>query len=380
MISIRKRIKDNLFFLVMLFFLFYSGGLISNKDIIASRYDFDEQDASILAIKKNINAVVNIIVNEEVINKIIINRKVNDKIFKEEKLEREVKNLGSGTGFLISSNGYILTNKHLVFKENTDNKIFYKIVFSDGSIKEAEFIDSDPINDLAVLKVDGENLTYVELGNSDELEQGSSVIAIGNALGRYQNTVTKGIVSGLFRTLVAKNKNSNQREVLTNVLQVDAEINVGNSGGPLINLSGEVVGINAAIDQSGTSIGFAIPINDAKQSIDSVLEYGEIIRPKLGIHFVMIDPQMFLEKKLSRDSGALIVVGSKDKKAVLKDTPAFKAGLKDGDIIFKINNIEINEKNNLSSVIQRFKPGDEIVLRIQRGNDILTKYVILDKF
>jgi len=224
-------------------------------------------------------------------------------------------------------------------------------------------------------------LPFVKLGDSDKLQIGSTAIAIGNTLGRYQNSATKGIVSGLGRSIEASDQSGNINETLDNVIQTDAEINLGNSGGPLIDLEGNVIGINVAIDQSGSSIGFAIPINDARPVIKSVREIGRIVRPRLGIRYHMLTPALAQELKLTKDTGAWITVNNDNgAPSVLEGSPADLAGLKPGDIIMEINGIEIQGKTTLISIIQKYKPGDRIGLRVYRDGKIIILIATLDEF
>lgn len=328
------------------------------KPLIARVLQFDEQDATILAIKKVNSAVVNITVLEN---------------------QSGVKTIkGAGTGFIISSDGYVITNRHVV--EAADEKLSqFKVLQSSGISSYAQLIGKDPLNDLAILKISANKLPFVELGDSDKLELGTSVIAIGNSLGLYQNSVTKGIVSGLNRSIVASDQTGNA-ENLGNVIQTDAEINLGNSGGPLIDLNGKVVGVNVAVDTSGSAIGFAIPINDAKTVINNVRKLGRIARPRLGIKYVMINPTIEVEKGLIRSDGAYIDNPSDGSQAITPGSPADIAGLKPGDIIFDVNGTRINEKNSLLSVTQKYKPGDKITLKVQRDKNVITLIVTLDEF
>jgi len=339
------------------------------QNIIADSLQLDEQEATIRAIKKVSPAVVSIGVVEETID--IENKKT-------------LELVGAGTGFLISSDGLILTNKHVINPSNIvdikfKNPYSYKIVLNNRkkqSTYYAQLIDIDPLNDLAVLKIFDKNLPSVELGNSDELELGSSVIAIGNVLGRYANSVTKGIVSGVARSLTASNHNT--EEMLSNIIQTDAGINFGNSGGPLINLEGKIIGINVAKDIEGNAIGFAIPINDAKPVIKSILEIGRIARPYLGVRYVMITPEIKQELKLTRDTGA-IIIDEDGISGIALNSPAQKIGLLSGDIIFEINAIKIEGQNTLLSVVQKYKPGNKIGMKIQRGNKIIIKIILLEE-
>lgn len=333
----------------------------------------DDQEATVRAIKKVMPAVVNIIVMDKQTTT-IINLDTGEQTEKTETVKK-----GSGTGFLISADGLILTNRHVVSAGNEKTAEF-KIILPTGKQYYAQLIGKDPLNDLAVLKIFDKNLPFVELGDSDKLPIGSTVVAIGNTLGRYQNSATKGIVSGLGRSLEASDQSGANAEVLDNVIQTDAEINPGNSGGPLVDLNGNIIGINVAIDQAGSSIGFAIPVNDAKPVIKSAREIGRIVRVRLGIRYVMLTAQTAAENKLPRNSGAWIMPSADGIPTVLPDSPAAKAGLKPGDIITEINAIKLQERTTLLSVVQKYKPGDKIGLKVFRGNKFLILTATLDEF
>ncbi len=334
----------------------------------AGNLQFDEQEATIRAIKKVLPAVVSIIVYNEEKN-VTIDLGTGQHTVTKEKIKK-----GSGTGFLISSDGLILTNKHVI-NSAEDETAGYKIILNNNKQYYAQLIGKDPLNDLAVLRIFDKDLPHVELGDSDNLEIGSTVIAIGNVLGLFQNSVTKGIVSGLGRSLEAGDDNGNS-EVINNAIQTDAEINLGNSGGPLVDLNGQVVGINVARALGGGAIGFAIPVNDARPVVSSVIEVGRIKRPWLGVRYFMLTPEIALDRELSRNEGAL-VLGNNGSPAIVPDSPAAEAGLADGDIIFEINAIKINDKNTLLSVVQKYKTGDRIGLKIQRGDKIIIRIVTL---
>ena len=179
--------------------------------------------------------------------------------------------VGGGSGFIVSSDGLVLTNKHVVF----DVKADYTVLTNDGKKYPAKILAKDPAQDLAVLKIEGKNFPTVELGDSDKLQIGQTIIAIGNALGEFRNTVSVGVISGLGRTITAEG--GGFVETIENVIQTDAAINKGNSGGPLINLKGEVVGINTATVMGAQNIGFAIPINRAKKDIEQVKTTNKIV-------------------------------------------------------------------------------------------------------
>ncbi len=268
--------------------------------------------------------------------------------------------IGGGTGFIVDAKrGYIVTNKHVV----RDTEAEYSVLTNDGERYDAKVLARDPFNDVAILQIKAKNLTAVRLGDSDKLEMGQTVIAIGNALGEYRNTVTKGVVSGIGRTIVAGSSAGSER--LEGVIQTDAAINPGNSGGPLVNLSGEVIGINTAIDREGQLIGFAIPINTVKKVIESVEKFGRIVRPYMGVRYIMINKQIAEDNNLDVDYGALIVKGVKPTDlAVIPGSPADKAGLVENDIILEVNGVKVDENNSLAKLIQQYNVGDEITLKV----------------
>ncbi len=295
----------------------------------------------------------------------------------------ERKEIGAGTGFIISKDGLILTNKHVVL----DDKAEYTVLLNDGRKFSAKVLAKDPVQDLAVIKiqnqkaVNGEGKVIskpfptVKLGDSDTLQIGQTVIAIGNALGEFRNTVSVGVVSGLGRRITASG--GDFVETLEDVIQTDAAINKGNSGGPLLNLKGEVIGVNTAMALQAQSIGFAIPINKAKRDIEQIKKTGKIIYPFLGIRYVLIDEEVKTKRNLPVDYGALIVKGDKGEPAIIPNSAAAKAGLKEGDIILEFNGEKITSKNSLSKIISKYNPSDKVSLKILRDGKEITKEVIL---
>ncbi len=272
----------------------------------------------------------------------------------------EKREVGGGTGFIVSSDGYIITNKHVVLDEEAE----YTVLMNDGSKYDAKVLARDPVNDLAVLKVDKKDLPTVELGDSSELKVGQTVIAIGNALGEFRNTVSTGVISGLSRSITAGGGGIGS-ERLIGVIQTDASINPGNSGGPLLNIAGQVIGINTAIAQGAQNIGFAIPVNEVKNTYESVKKYGKIVRPWLGVRYVQINKAIAESNKLDVEYGALIIRGEeRTDLAVIPGSPADKAGLVENDIILEVNGKKIDDKNPLAKAIGKFKPGDEITLKV----------------
>jgi serine protease Do len=282
-----------------------------------------------------------------------------------------MQDIGGGSGFIVSSDGMIVTNKHVV----ADKDASYTVFTNDGKKYKAKVLARDPLQDLALIKIDGSGFSVLKLGDSDGIKLGQTVIAIGNSLGEFRNTVSVGIVSGLSRTVNASTKGFDT-ERLEGVIQTDAAINPGNSGGPLINLKGEVIGINTAVVSGAQSIGFALPINNAKKDINSVISSGKITIPFLGVRYVMVTEEIAKRDGLPVSKGALIR-GGDEGPAVSKDSPAFKAGIMAEDVITHINGIELDETKSLVSVIQRYNVGDTITLRVARGSQRLAIKVIL---
>jgi len=271
--------------------------------------------------------------------------------------------VGGGTGFVVlRDKGLILTNKHVVSDKDAD----YTVVTNNGNEFKAKVLARDPFNDIAILKIENKDfdLPALDLGDSDKLKIGQTVIAIGNALGEYRNTVTKGVVSGIGRKVIAGGV-LGQSETLEGVIQTDAAINSGNSGGPLIDLNARVVGINTAISRQGQLIGFSIPINQAKNVIESVEKHGRIVRPFLGVRYTLINEKIAETNNLEVDYGALIIKGSaQEELAVIPGSPADKAGLVENDIILKVNGNKVGQENSLSKLIQKHQPGDVIDLLV----------------
>lgn len=348
-----------------------SGVNTPNEGVIAQDIELSEQEAAVRAIKRVMPAVVNINVYDRE-ESVAIDLQTGEQTQEKRRVQKS-----EGSGILISENGYIITNKHVIDSAKPETAE-YRIILNSGQEYYAQLIDKDPLYDLAVLKIFDKNLPTVELGDSDALEPGMSVIAIGNALGRYQNTVTKGIVSGLGRS-VPVTEQAGQPQALDNVIQTDAGINPGNSGGPLVDLRGRVVGINTAIDRTGEAIGFAIPINDVRPVVQSIWQEDRIARPQLGVRYMMLTPKIAKDNNLARSSGAWIT-GQDNGPSVVPGSAADEAGLQEGDIIFEINAIKIEKDNTLLSVIQQYRPGDRIGLKIQRRDKVLIRQVVLQDF
>lgn len=281
--------------------------------------------------------------------------------------------IGGGSGSIVSSDGLILTNKHVVFDTNAD----YTVITNDEKEYSAKVLSRDPVNDVAFVKIEAKGLPVIELGNSENIDLGQTVLAIGNALGIFSNSVSKGIISGLGRRISASmggGEGGNpeegqmpQMESLRNVIQTDVAINQGNSGGPLVDLDGKVIGINTAVIFGAQNIGFALPINWAKTDLEDFKKHGRIIRPFIGLRYISLNKQLQDMYRLPVDYGALIVrdhvPGSV---AVVPDSPADKAGIKENDIILAVNGKKIDEKNEVSDLVQTANVGDEIDIELIR--------------
>lgn len=273
----------------------------------------------------------------------------------------------AGTGVIVSDSGYILTNKHVI-----DGATSISVVLDDGTIYEdAKVAAVDPLNDIAFMKIEGAtDLKVATLGDSKTISVGQQVIAIGNALGEYQNTVTSGIVSGTGRSLTATDSTGSMSERLSDMIQTDAAINSGNSGGPLVNAAGEVIGINTATSSSAENVGFAIPISSVKGMLSQLVEKGEAARAYVGTYGIEITAEVAKEYNLPVNAGAYLYSAS-SYSAILKDSPAAKAGLRDKDIITAVNGVKVGAAGSLSSLVGEYKPGDTVQLTVIReGKEI----------
>lgn len=279
----------------------------------------------------------------------------------------------AGTGIIVSKDGYVLTNKHVVAGVNT-----VYVTLADGTTYDkVQVVGTDPLNDVAYLKIPGvNNLTPATLGDSSTVRIGQGVIAIGNSLGQYQNTVTSGIISGKDRPVTAGDSSTSSTESLTDLLQTDAAINPGNSGGPLLNLSGQVIGINTAVVQSAQGIGFAIPINATKGTLRGVLAGKGVQRAYLGLRYIPLTPDVAKQYKLSVNAGAY-VLGSSSQPAVQVGGPADKSGIRDKDIITGINGLTVGPDGGVASLVGEYTPGESITVTLIRGGKTMAVKVTL---
>lgn len=272
----------------------------------------------------------------------------------------------AGTGIIVTEDGYILTNKHVI---NGADKV--TVVLDDGTTYEnVKVVATDPLNDVAFLKIDDvSGLTPATLGDSKTISVGQQVIAIGNALGQYQNTVTSGIISGTGRSVTASDESGYNTETLSDMIQTDAAINSGNSGGPLVNAAGEVIGINTATSSAAENMGFAIPVSSVKGMLNQLIEDGSAERTYLGVYSIEITPEVAKAYNLPVSEGVYLY-SSSNYSAIVKDSPAAKAGLKDKDIIVAVNGVKVGAAGSLANLIGEYKPGDTVQLTVVRdGNE-----------
>lgn len=272
----------------------------------------------------------------------------------------EKKEVGGGSGFIVSEDGYIVTNKHVV----SDEKAEYTVITSDKKKYDVKVLAKDPLNDVAILKIEAKDLPTLEFANSEKVKVGQSVIAIGNPLLQFSNSVSVGVVSGLSRSITATDQGYGQAEQLEGVIQTDAAINPGNSGGPLLNLDGKVVGVNVATS-SAENISFSLPSNMVKGVFESVKETGKIVRPYLGLRFVPVSDELKTANKLTVDYGVLVSRGQKPEDlAVLPGSPSDKAGLLENDIILEVDGVKLDDEASLAHIVALKKVGDKLQLKV----------------
>lgn len=354
-------------------------GLVTSQNVTSPIRITDEQSATIQVSANSSPSVVSIIISKDLptYQNYYYDPLTNTYTQPDSNATQKTA-IGAGSGFIISSDGLVLTNRHVA----SDTTASYTVIFTDGTQLDAKVLARDTVLDIAILKITTDKqLKPLDLGDSDSLKIGQNVIAIGNALGEFSNTVSSGIISGLNRSIVASDASSGGSEQLDNLIQTDASINSGNSGGPLLDIDGKVIGVNVAIAQDAQNIGFAIPINTVKKIIDSVNKYGEIRRPYLGVRYQMVTDTIQKNNNLSIDYGALIVAGSSSSQpAIIKDGPSDKAGLKVGDVIEEINNQKIElPDHTLQTEVQKYDVGDQITVKYLRAGQENTVTVTLEQ-
>jgi len=358
----------------------------ADASLVSEGQLLEEESLIISSVEKATDSVVSIVVSKDVpkMNGFFSDPFFDDPFFNpfgfrqkeavpEDDSVTEKREIGGGTGFIVDSSGFIVTNRHVASEEDAE----YTVIFNNGEKVDAKVLARDSFLDVAILKVDKNNLPALEFGNSDNLKAGQTVIAIGNSLGEFRNTVSKGIISGLKRNLEAGD-GFRQSERLEEVIQTDAAINPGNSGGPLLNLQGQVIGVNVAMAQGAENIGFAIPANQIKQIYQGVKQTGKISRPYLGVRYALLNKAISQENKLDFDYGALVVRGEKlTDLAVIPNSPADKAGILENDIILEIDGKKITAENDLASLIRKKKVGDKLILKIwSKGKEKTTEVVL----
>ncbi|MEK7542165.1 MAG: trypsin-like peptidase domain-containing protein [Patescibacteria group bacterium] len=289
----------------------------------------------------------------------------------------ERREIGGGSGFLVSADGLIITNKHVVLRDDVD----YTAFTNDGKSYPAKVLARDPVQDLAVIKIEAASpLPFVKLGSSERLQIGQTVVAIGNALGEFRNTVSAGVISGLGRTITASD-GGGFVETIEDVIQTDAAINKGNSGGPLLNLASEVIGVNTATVLEAQSIGFAVPSDRVQRDLYQVRELGKIVYPFLGIEYRLVTEKVKEEGKLQVDYGVLVL-------NVVAGSSAAKAGVQKDDVLLEFDGKKITAQNSLGKIIQQYdetsakpvyNPGDTVRLKVLRGSQELILNAVLDE-
>jgi serine protease Do len=287
----------------------------------------------------------------------------------------ENKEVGGGSGFLVSADGLIVTNKHVV----SDTDATYTVYTSTGKKFPATVVARDSLFDIAVLRIKGDGFPYLKLGNSKSIRLGQTVIAIGNALSEFKNSVSVGVISGLSRSITAGD-GYGHTEQLNNVIQTDAAINPGNSGGPLLDLNGFVIGVNVAAAQGSENIGFALPSGIVAKILSSIQKTGSIERAYLGIRYVAITPELAEKNNLAVDYGVLVQRGeTMNDLAVIPGSPADKAGLRQNDIILAVDGVDIKDNVLLHEVVGEKPIGSTLRLHIERQGKRIIIPITLEK-
>ena len=296
------------------------------------------------------------------------------------KVQTERRKVGGGSGFIVTEDGLVVTNRHVI----NDPEAEYSVILNDGRTFKVTDINADQVNDIAILRLTDEDgkkvsgLPTIKLGDSSSIQVGQTVVAIGNALAEYENTVTAGVISAKGRTITAGDTQS--AENLLNLIQTDASINPGNSGGPLVNLNGEVIGINTAVAAGADGIGFAITSNDVNSIIESVKKNGKIVRPYLGVRYMMLDEAKAKELKIDVKGGALLTGDEANGEfAVIPGSPADKAGLQMKDVILAVDGQQVTTDSPLQVMIGKKSPGDTVTMHLWRSGKEMDIKVTLEE-
>ncbi|MCX6761921.1 MAG: trypsin-like peptidase domain-containing protein [Candidatus Moranbacteria bacterium] len=370
--------------------VFQSSGNYVNSDPAVSREKIIEEDSAVIdVVEKSTPAVVSIVISKDVpkIQSFFDpfgffgdpnssgNAPDQNSTPNNSGGNMQKQKIGAGTGFIITSDGMIVTNKHVV----ADSAADYTVLTNDGKEHPAKVLARDPINDIAVIKIDGTNYSTLSFGDSNSLKIGQTAIAIGNSLGEFSNTVSKGIISGLKRNLTAGG-GLGDSEKLTNIIQTDAAINPGNSGGPLLDISGKVIGINVAIAQGAQNVGFALPASQVQKITDQVKTTGKISTPYLGVRYIPVDDALQKQIKLPFNYGVMILRGqTMTDFAVIPGSPADKAGLVENDVILEVNGQKVDANNSLVDLLSKFNVGDEVTLKVWHKGDTKNVTVKLEE-
>lgn len=273
--------------------------------------------------------------------------------------------VGGGSGFIVEENGIILTNKHVIAESGVSYTVFTN---NEDENYEAEVLARDPLNDVAILKIKSDGkFPVVKLGDSEKAKLGQTVLAIGNALGIFKNTVSMGIISGLSRSVQAKSDSRAPLQELRGLIQTDAAINPGNSGGPLVDINGCAVGINAAVVVGAQNINFAIPIKAAEKDLHDLKKYGRIRRPLLGLRYLILNHDLKEKMGLSSDYGAYVTRQNSAETAVIQGSPADKAGVFEQDIVLEWNGEKISSDTTLQDFLDDCEVGEKVMLKILRA-------------
>jgi serine protease Do len=352
-------------------------GQLGNSDSGQTINVPSEESAVIQAVKKDSPAVVSIIISKNVpqTQDFFSDPFFDPFGFQQQQPQSQNQNqgnanqkqeVGAGSGFIVSSDGLVVTNKHVISDPSAD----YTVMTSDQKKYDAKVQAIDPTNDLGILKIDATNLPVLELGDATNLQIGQTVIAIGNSLGEFRNTVSKGVISGLKRNVNAGSGLAGESELLSQVIQTDAAINPGNSGGPLLDIQGKVIGVNVAMAQGAENIGFALPVDLVKKDLASVKSSGKITQPYIGVRYVPIDAQIQKDNNLSFDYGALVLRGQQVTDfAVIPGSPADKAGIVENDIILEVNGTKVDADHPLANLLSQYGVGDTLTLSVwHKGN------------
>ena len=290
--------------------------------------------------------------------------------------EKQKTKIGGGSGFIISKDGYVLTCNHVVEESDAE----YTVILGPDKMYPVKVLSRDPLTDTAILKIeDKAPFPFLKLGDSDNVELGETVIAVGNPLGEFEDTLSAGIVSGLSRKITAYcgTQTTCKATNLKGLIQTDAAINPGNSGGPLVNMKGEAIAINTAMIMGAENIGFALPVNYIKEDLIEVKRDGRIKRPYLGVKYIILNEQIAKVNKIDCHYGALIVREMFGEPAVAKNSSAEAAGLKEYDIILEINGRKITQDNTVNDILSQCAVGEKIYLVVLRNTDEINLETIL---